>query len=145
MPKLRKALPKPDDKPRKKRGGKKFRNMRLKYAMTMQRKMQNVVPFGTEAQKEFRETGIGFGLLGTSGKLKTGEVVKDQKILKKKMPTVPKFPGGSSGATNGMASSLVMTPMQGMELINPDILERKVKEAKKDNYFSAKSGFSTVI
>ena len=58
---------------------------------------------------------------------------------------IPKFPGGSSGATNGMASSLVMTPMQGMELINPDILERKVKEAKKDNYFSAKSGFSTVI
>ena len=29
--KLRKALPKPDDRPRRKRGGKKFRNMRLKY------------------------------------------------------------------------------------------------------------------
>ena len=33
--KLAKILPKPIDKPRKKRGGAKFRNMKLKYAMTM--------------------------------------------------------------------------------------------------------------
>lgn len=39
--KLRKLLPKPDEKIRKKRGGRKFRNMRLKYQMTMARKMQN--------------------------------------------------------------------------------------------------------
>ena len=39
QPKLRKALPRPDDKIRKKRGGRKFRNMRLKYQMTMSRKM----------------------------------------------------------------------------------------------------------
>lgn len=39
QPKLRKALPKPDDKVRKKRGGRKFRNMRLKYQMTEARKL----------------------------------------------------------------------------------------------------------
>ena len=49
QPKLRKPLPKPDDKIRKKRGGRKFRNMRLKYQMTVTRKMQNIVPFGAEA------------------------------------------------------------------------------------------------
>ena len=48
--KLRKPLPKPDAKLRKKRGGRKFRNMRLKYQMSMARKLQNIVPFGTEAQ-----------------------------------------------------------------------------------------------
>ena len=32
--KLAKILPKPIDKPRKKRGGAKFRNMKLKYATT---------------------------------------------------------------------------------------------------------------
>jgi U4/U6 small nuclear ribonucleoprotein PRP31 len=42
-------LPKPDDKPRKKRGGKKFRNMREKYAMTMSRKLANTMVFGAEA------------------------------------------------------------------------------------------------
>ena len=54
--------------------------------------------------------------------------------------------GGGSGATNGLASSLVMSHSQGMELINPDLLEKKVKEIQgKDTYFSSKSGFSTVV
>ena len=47
--KLAKILPKPIDKPRKKRGGAKYRNMKEKYAMTMQRKMQNTTPFGPDA------------------------------------------------------------------------------------------------
>lgn len=73
QPKLRKPLPKPDDKIRKKRGGRKFRNMRLKYQMTMTRKMQNIVPFGAEAQMEYRETGKGLGMIGmASGKLRVG-------------------------------------------------------------------------
>ena len=73
QPKLRKALPKPDEKIRKKRGGRKFRNMRLKYQMTMTRKMQNIVPFGAEAQMEYRESGKGLGMIGmASGKLRVG-------------------------------------------------------------------------
>lgn len=72
QPKLRKALPRPDDKVRKLRGGRKFRNMRLKYQMTMSRKMQNIVPFGEEAQVEFRETGHTLGMHGISGKLRVG-------------------------------------------------------------------------
>lgn len=82
------------------------------------------MPFGTEAQKEFRETGIGFGMLGSSGKLRVN-VKEDQKILKKR--NLPSVPGGFSNMANGMTSSLIMTPAQGMELINPDFLERKVK------------------
>ena len=47
--------------------------MRLKYQMTMARKMQNIVPFGTDAQQEFRETGKGMGMLGMAGgKLRVG-------------------------------------------------------------------------
>ena len=41
MPKLQKVLPKPDDAPRRKRGGKKFRKQREKYAQTLQRKYMN--------------------------------------------------------------------------------------------------------
>ena len=47
---LAKILPKPDDKPRTKRGGAKYRNMKLKYAMTMHRKLENTMAFGAEAQ-----------------------------------------------------------------------------------------------
>jgi hypothetical protein len=39
-----------------------------------------------------------------------------------------------------------MTPLQGMELINPDLLKKQIKDASgKESYFSNKSGFSTVI
>lgn len=55
--------------------------------------------------------------MGGGGKLRVN-VQKDQKILKKRW--LP--PGMQSGSTNGMASSLAMTPLQGMELINPNLL-----------------------
>ena len=47
--------------------------------MTMQRKMENTMAFGPEAQKEYRETGKGFGLLKIAGGLK----VSQSKIIKK--------------------------------------------------------------
>lgn len=91
--------------------------------MTMTRKMQNIIPFGADAQQEFRDTGKGMGMIGmASGKLRVG-IQKDQKILKKRDFSSRILPGGS-GATSGLASSLAMTPMQGMELINPDLLKR---------------------
>ena len=83
-------------------------------------------------------------MIGMGGKFKVG-IQKDQKILKKRQ--MPSSFGGGSGATNGMASSLAMTPMQGMDLINPDLLLRQVRDLSsgKDSYFNAKSGFSTVL
>ena len=75
----------------------------------MARKMQNIIPFGAEAQQEYRETGKGLGMLGMAGgKLKVG-IQKDQKILKRS--NISRIPGGGSGATSGLASSLVMTPL----------------------------------
>lgn len=39
----------------------------------MTRKMQNIVPFGADAQQEYRETGKGMGMIGmASGKLRVG-------------------------------------------------------------------------
>mmetsp|Transcript_23640 Transcript_23640/g.41205 ORF Transcript_23640/g.41205 Transcript_23640/m.41205 type:complete len:110 (-) Transcript_23640:112-441(-) len=43
----------------------------------------------------------------------------------------------SSGATNGLASSLVFTPVQGIELVDPS---KKVEEANK-KWFDPSSGF----
>jgi hypothetical protein len=89
----------------------------------------NHMTFGPDAQKEHLETGKGFGLIGMGGSnhLKRS-ANKDQKILKKK-PQVPLFGGnapasatGGSTTANGFVSSVVLTPRQGMELINPDLL-----------------------
>ena len=64
---MSKILPKPDDKPRKKRAGKKFQSQNKKYEMTMMRNQKNQVAFGPGAQNEDMYTGETYGLLGRSG------------------------------------------------------------------------------
>jgi hypothetical protein len=77
-------------------------------------------------------------------------IQKDQKILKKK-PLVPSFGQKLLGANQfsakpqGLVSTVAMTAVQGMELINPDLISRQLEDARKDNYFNAKAGFTTVI
>lgn len=44
-----KALPKPEEKKSKKRGGKKFRNQRERIQMTEMRKAKNTIAFGPDA------------------------------------------------------------------------------------------------
>ena len=53
----------------------------------------------------------------------------------------------SSGATNGMASSLVFTPTQGIELINPMAAQERAKKVEEANkkWFSQNSGFASAI
>ena len=43
-----KPLPIPDERPRKKRGGKRFRNMKERMALTEVRKYKNRMSFGAE-------------------------------------------------------------------------------------------------
>jgi len=51
----------------------------------------------------------------------------------------------SSGATSGMASSLVFTPTQGIELINPLAAQERAKKVEEANkkWFSQSSGFAS--
>ena len=46
----------------------------------------------------------------------------------------------SSGQTNGLSSSLVFTPVQGLELVNPNAAAERVKAAN-NKWFNANSGF----
>jgi U4/U6 small nuclear ribonucleoprotein PRP31 len=84
-----KPLPKPDDKPRRKRGGKRLRSQKQIYMMTELRQMKNRMKFGEEAEVEYRGTGKGFGIIGVGGngsKLKVS--TKQQKINTKKQKQV---------------------------------------------------------
>ena len=67
QPKIIKPLPKPDDKPRRKRGGKRLRSMKARYAQTEMRMLKNRMKFGEEAEVEYRESGKGFGMIGVGG------------------------------------------------------------------------------
>ena len=150
QPILKKPLPRPDDKPRRTRGGKRIRSIKQKYALTEIRAMKNRMKFGPDSEVEYRDTGKGFGLLGVGGKggkLKTS--VKNQKINTKKqkllaLESQAGTAGAIQGSTSGLHSSVVFTPVQGIELINPELLEKRFNNAK-EKYFSASSGFSTVI
>jgi U4/U6 small nuclear ribonucleoprotein PRP31 len=47
-PKMKKPLPAPDDRPKKRRGGKRYRKMKEKFGLTDLRKMQNRLKFGED-------------------------------------------------------------------------------------------------
>ena len=61
-----KPLPKPDDAPRKKRGGKRIRRMKEKHALTEVRKQSNRIIFG-QIEEDVYQTDLGFGV-GTLGR-----------------------------------------------------------------------------
>mmetsp|Transcript_1692 Transcript_1692/g.2862 ORF Transcript_1692/g.2862 Transcript_1692/m.2862 type:complete len:114 (-) Transcript_1692:2657-2998(-) len=50
----------------------------------------------------------------------------------------------SSGVTDGLASSVVFTPTQGMELVNPDANKERVRKAN-EKWFSDNAGFQSAL
>ena len=141
---MKKPLPKPIDKPSRKRGGRKFGNMRVKLQMTEYKKMFNTIKFGTEAQEEIGHSGVGLGMIGVqgTGKLRASSN-KEQKIklMEKKKKNLP--PSFTANTHDGLQSSLALASNAGIELINPNLVKNKTND--QDKYFNAKSGFETVI
>ena len=85
QPILKKPLPRPDDKPSKKRGGKRVRGIKKKFELTEVRKLKNRMKFG-EPEAEYRDTGVGFGMLSVGGIGSSLRVAinKNNKIITKK-------------------------------------------------------------
>ena len=94
QPILKKPLPRPDDKPSKKRGGKRVRGIKKKFELTEVRKLKNRMKFG-EPEAEYRDTGIGFGMLGVGGIGSSLRVAinKNNKIITKKQKMYDKIKG----------------------------------------------------
>ncbi|KAI0092439.1 Nop domain-containing protein [Irpex rosettiformis] len=136
--KITKALPIPNDGPKKRRGGKRARKAKEAYAQTELRKLQNRMAFG-EAEEEvgaFDQT-KGLGMIG-SGKVRagTGEAKSRAKLSKaNKLRTAALTHAAQSSlgssSTAGTATSLTVTPVQGFELTNRAALAQKAKEANE--------------
>ncbi|KAJ3314623.1 AP-1 complex subunit mu-1 [Blyttiomyces sp. JEL0837] len=128
-----KALPVPDEGQKKRRGGKRMRRQKERMAVTEAWKAQNRVKFG-EAEEEVivGDTVKGLGLLGgQTGKVRgiTADPSKKLGMTKRH-----KMISGSGGATSGLSSSLAFTPVQGIELENPDaIAQRKAAHRCQKN------------
>ncbi|GAA5961442.1 hypothetical protein JCM21900_004010 [Sporobolomyces salmonicolor] len=131
--KVTKALPRPDEKKKNRRGGKRARKAKEAYAMTELRKQQNRLKFG-EAEEEvgaYDET-RGLGMIGSSsGKVRgnIGEARSKAKLSKAAKGRLASIKTSSGTATSGLATSLAFTPVQGLELVDPSKLRNKVDDA----------------
>ncbi|KAG2043018.1 hypothetical protein BDR03DRAFT_931283 [Suillus americanus] len=145
--KTTKALPIPNDGPKKRRGGKRARKAKEAYAQTELRKLQNRMAFG-EVEEEvgaFDQT-KGLGMIGVgTGKVRAGmgEAKSRAKLSKaNKLRTAAltrAAQGGSS--TSGTATSLTVTPVQGFELTNRAAAAQRVKEANERWFASGNFSF----
>jgi len=136
-PKEVRSLPIPPEASGKRRGGRRLRKMKERFGMTQMRQLTNRVQFGQE-EDTTSDGLLGVGMLTAgqhSGKVRV--TAKEQKLQAEK--NKKQRTGGSSGATNGLASSLAFTPVQGIELVNPTA----AKDAKEgtETYFSQTAQF----
>jgi len=90
-------------------------------------------------------TGEGYGMIGQSGSGMLKVKQKDNQKLKNHLSkrTQQRLKKPSSGATSGLSSSIVFTPVQGMELVNPNAQADRARDST-EKYFSATGSFNRV-
>ena len=140
----KKALPIPEEKKMNKRGGKRVKRWKERFAMTDVRQQQNRIVVSMDSG-EYGDSAMGVtqGSIGShagTGKIRAAPK-KDMHVSKK-----PKVASGSmsAGQSNGLSSSLVFTPVQGIELNNPSAAAERVKVANQ-KWFNSNSGFVSAV
>eukprot|EP00080_Pristionchus_pacificus_P006783 PDM66803.1 prp-31 [Pristionchus pacificus] len=150
-----KALPKPLDKASKKRGGRRVRKMKERLGMTDMRKKANRMNFG-ELEEDIMQERLGYGVGQlkqggpSTGRIRMGVVdektrVKMSKTLQRTMEKQKGIGGGTSirSKVSGTASSVSFTPVQGLEIVNPNI-KKDDDSGTKSTYFSSTSSFLNI-
>lgn len=140
-----KPLPVPDSEPKKKRGGRRLRKMKERYAVTDMRKLANRMQFGVPEESSLGDgLGEGYGMLGQAGSGKLRVSVGQSKLAAKVAKRFKEKSYGSSGATSGLTSSLAFTPVQGIELTNPQAHGAHLGGGTQSTYFSETGTFSKI-
>ncbi|KAG9206068.1 U4/U6-U5 snRNP complex subunit prp31 [Epicoccum nigrum] len=169
------ALPAPDDKPARKRGGRRARKAKEATAMTEIRKAQNRMAFGQEEKEVgYGDSTKGMGMIGATD---TGRLRAQQIDPKTRAKLSKKNPGWGGDTTLGAASSLkgfgaggtatslraqglrtggvglqgsgmssvAFTPVQGLELVDPRAREEASRKRKADEDRWFKGGSFTQL
>ncbi|PHH68907.1 hypothetical protein CDD80_7158 [Ophiocordyceps camponoti-rufipedis] len=171
----RRALPIPDDKPSRKRGGRRARKAKEALAMTDLRKAQNRMAFGKEEKEVGYGTGeatVGLGMIGQQNDGRIRALQVDGRT-RAKLSAKNKGWGGATnagaastmshhqpggidlrakglrttgvGSTMGTTSSLTFTPVQGLELVDPKVQAELGRKRKADEDRWFKGGSFTQI
>lgn len=147
-----KPLPQPIDAPGKKRGGRRVLKMKERMAVTDLRKAQNRMNFG-EIEEDAYQDDLGYtrGTLGKGGAGRIRKITVDEKTRVRLSKTLQKEVqrqslGGQTTVRRqvaGTASSVAFTPLQGLEIVNPQAAENS-NSANGNKYFSNVLGFKKV-
>lgn len=131
-----------------------MRRLKERYEETAMMKQANTRSFSAKTGEYGDDAmGLTMGLLDTSefsgGNLrKTTEKRKmrqaNTKNSRKRQAQMAAISAQGKGGTSGMASSMVFTPVQGMELVNPDANKERVANANKQ-WFSNNAGFQSAL
>lgn len=93
--------------------------------------------------------GLTRGLLDTAevsagGALRKTSEKRKMRVANTKASRKRQAQMNSQAPTSGLATSVVFTPVQGMELVNPDANKERVKQANK-KWFSDNAGFQSAL
>ena len=93
--------------------------------------------------------GLTMGLLDTAdvsagGALRKTTEKRKMKFANTKASRKKAAQMAASSNTSGLASSVVFTPAQGMELVDPDAAKERVREANK-KWFNDNAGFQSAL
>lgn len=140
-----KPLPVPDSEAKKKRGGRRLRKLKERYAITDMRKLANRMQFGVPEESSLGDgLGEGYGMLGQAGNGKLRVSVGQSKLAAKVAKKFKDKQYSSGGATSGLTSSLAFTPVQGIDLIDPQADANRLGSGTQSTYFSETGTFSKI-
>ena len=146
----------PLEGPKKKRGGRRVRKLKERFAVTELRKQANRMNFG-EIEEDVYQNDLGYSR-GNIGKGGTGSIgirmaqidertkVRASQTLKRSLQKEQATFGGATTIkkhVSGTASSVAFTPLQGLEIVNPLAAEKRVDEANA-KYFSPSAAFHKI-
>ncbi|CDZ96377.1 u4 u6 small nuclear ribonucleoprotein prp31 [Phaffia rhodozyma] len=139
--KVTKALPRPDEEKKKRRGGKRARAEKDLYAQTELQKLQNRMSFG-EAEEEaggYGDETVGMGMIGKAGsKIRIASDTKSKLKVTKANRLRTQLLGRSTttnDALSGTSTSLSFTPVQGLEIATPSLSATERVKAANDRWF----------
>ena len=141
----------PDLTVKKRRGGKRIRKMKERYEETALMKQANTRAFSTQAGEYGDDAmGVTLGLLDTEGgtsnvrkNANTGER-KKMRMANTKASRKAQAKAAAQSQTSGLASTVAFTPLQAMELVNPDAQKDRVREANR-KWFADTAGFQSAL
>jgi len=127
-----------------------MRRLKERYEETAMMKQANTRAFSAQSGEYGDDAmGLTMGLLDTAdvsagGALRKTTEKRKMKFANTKASRKRAAQMAASSNTNGLASSVVFTPVQGMELVDPDAAKERVREANK-KWFNDNAGFQSAL